>query len=1309
MEKLIKYILLTEYQKFISIIYVLLQNDYKTKNTFLLMRLLLYAKQTWLTMTVTMVLTLLLTMFSIPAMAEETWIDVTEQYLTNPGFTNNSSQGWTWTSDANSQTVRCECMEFWNGKFNIYQVLKGLSKGKYRLSVQSYYRCRDNNKGLRDYENGQESITAMMYADDTQQKLTSVYSFYFNEYVNGSWSPDWVRFYPNTMESAREAFDKGAYWNEMVFETEGGDVKIGLVNDNFIQSNWCIFTNFRLEKWGELVSATALTLKPETAELTTGEQLKLTATISPEDVTFKKIDWKSSNESIATVDDNGNVSTLADGTVTITATTTDGSGISARCSITVKDNPATASSLIVNEIMASNIDEYISPAFNFDGWIELYNPTDKAVSLKGLYMSDDMNNLTQWQLKGEHGVLPAKGFKVIWFDSNDLNPLNTPFKLDTDGGTIYISDQTGKTIIEQAYPASSDRTAHARTTDGGDTWGTTAQPTPGYSNASSTFAVNMLDAPVVDTDSRLFEEVLTIHVTIPEGTTLRYTSDGTLPTMTNGKNSYTGEFVITETKNYRFRLFQEGMLPSAVTTRSYILRDKDYQLPVLSVVSDPRFLYDDSIGVMVRGVNGKKGNGQNTPCNWNMDWNRPVNFSYILPDGQMAICQDVNLEMAGGWSRAYTPHSFKLKGNKELGGNKNLNYPFFKAKPYIRNRTLQIRNGGNDNNCRFKDAAIETIIQTTGIDIDLQSYQPVHEFINGQYIGVLNVREPNNKHYVYANYGWDEEEIDQFEMSPDSGYVQKCGTEESFNLVYDLSAKAGDEAIYEEIKNLVDIDEYINYMAMEFYLGSTDWPQNNIKGFTRTENGKFRFVSFDLDFAFNATTSTFNQFVGKQTYTFDWLYDEQRQITAEIKFVTIFLNMLKNSDFRRQFIDTYCVMGGSVFDPERTTAIVDSLLETVNPMMQLTGESASSTANNIKNSFVGRMEKMMPTLQAFEPMQLTDITLQSAVISSNIPNAQIMLNNTIIPTGKFNGKLFAPVKLKAVTPAGYVFKGWRNMDSSSEIYYSKKEETDIPLYDFNLRAEYRNMTEEELMENNFHPVTINEVSASNDVMVNDYFKKADWLELYNNTNEDIDIEGMYLTNDPEKPKKYCITKGTSMASTVIPAYGRLIVWCDKQNPVTQLHASFKLAAEGGYVGLTAADESWTDHIYYTQHDGFSSIGRYPDGGASVYWMHTPTIGKRNVLTNYTVDITDQQTTGIRSLTASKEKSLSIKALCNRLIIQSEAEASVSILTLSGQNIMTRKVHAGESILSLESLPYGCYIAICTDSRGKTVSCKTIKN
>ena len=231
-----------------------------------------------------------------------------------------------------------------------------------------------------------------------------------------------------------------------------------------------------------------------------------------------------------------------------------------------------------------------------------------------------------------------------------------------------------------------------------------------------------------------------------------------MPTLSNGETSTDGSFEVSKTSSYRFRLFESGKLASAVTTRSYIYKDKDYGLPIVSVVMDSLFLYDDSLGVYVRGTNGRPGNGQSTACNWNMDWERPANLSWITTNNEMGINQDVYFEMCGGWSRAYTPHSFKLKGNKKLGGNKNLNYPFFAAKPFIRNRTLQIRNGGNDTRCRFKDPALQTIIQSSGIDIDGQSYQPVHEFINGKYIGVLNVREPNNKHYVYANYGWDEED-----------------------------------------------------------------------------------------------------------------------------------------------------------------------------------------------------------------------------------------------------------------------------------------------------------------------------------------------------------------------------------------------------------------------------------------------------------------------------------------------------------------------------------------------------------------------
>ena len=1244
------------------------------------------------------------------ARAGDTWTDITQHYVTNPGFDSNSNAGWTVTSDAGSKAVRCECMEFWNGTFDIHQTLKGLPAGKYRLSVQAFYRTQDNSKALREHQQGTESITAVMYAGATRQKLASLFSFHFTSEVYGCWSPNGTDYYPNTMEGSRTAFDRGQYWNTMEFTATGGDVAIGLANDTYIYSNWCIFDNFRLERWGEPVKATEVSVRPSAVQMVAGETVQLAAEVQPADVTVNKVVWTSSDSRVASVDSDGRLTALGGGTATVTATAADGSGASGTVAVTVSDSQATASSLVINEVMAANIDEYVSPAFNFDGWIELYNPSDRKVSLKGLYVTDDTDSPRKWQLGARHGIIQPRGFALLWFDSNSLNASNAPFKLDTDGGTIRISNGSGETVGEVTYPAAVERASFARTTDGGSEWGWTASPSPGRTNTGSPFATRQLDAPAPSKDSQLFESTLSTSVSNAERATLRYTTDGTLPTMENGMTSDDGLFTFSKTTCLRLRFFKEGMLPSKVTTRSYILRDKDYRLPVVSVVSDPRFLYDDSIGVMVRGVNGLPGNGQSTPCNWNMDWDRPVNFSYILEDGTMALNQDVNLEMAGGWSRAWEPHSFKLKGNKELSGNKHLNHPFFAAKPYIRNRTLQIRNGGNDTDCRFKDAAVETIIQTSGIDIDVQSYQPVHEFVNGKYMGVLNMREPNNKHYVYANYGWDDDEIDQFEMNPDSGYVQKCGTDEAFNRLCDLSAKAAQADAYEEIKAMLDIDEYVNYMAMELYIGSTDWPQNNIKGFRPAAGGKFRFVSFDLDFAFN-TSNTFETFANKQTYTFDYLYNLDTRYTKEIKMVTLFMNLLANGEFRRKFIDTYCMMGGSVFETERAKAVIDSLERKVTPMMALEGKSPAKSAEQLRSGFSNRMGKMADRLQEFAPMALGGATQRTARIRTNTEGAQLMVNGTVIPTGSFNGRLFAPARLKAVAPTGYRFLGWR--DKTDNTIHTKEAEITMPTDNFDLEAVFTKMGKAERKAKGITPVRINEISAASGAFVNDHFKKSAWVELYNTTGAPLDVEGMYISDNPAKPKKCKITKGEGGATTVIPANGHLLVWCDKREPAGELHASFKLDEEGGSVTITAADESWADTLSYPPHSGSTTAGRYPDGADNTYLMANPTIGKANRLTSYLVAYDNSLPSGIAGTPAAAGAgTIRLAPALNRVVVRSgsASTATVTVSNLSGQTVANRKVTlaGGEASVSTDGLPAGCYIARATDGNGHTATMKFAK-
>ncbi len=1234
------------------------------------------------------------------------WIDLTDQLLNNPRFDGNETSGWTWESNASSQTARCECLEFWNGYFNVWQTLKDMPQGKYRLSVQAYYRTGDNWWAYNEYKNGNEDIPAYLYAGDARQKLVSVYSEWLNYEIG--WGSDGKHF-PNSMEDARVCFDRDMYWNTMEFEA-GGTIDIGLSCYQVESSNWCIFDNFKLEYYGEVVGVSSIEVTADKTELIVGETTTAKAKVLPVNVTMPWVEWSSDNEQVATVDDEGQVTAVGMGTATITATAIDGSGVKGSVTITVGRNQATASSLIINEIMVSNVDEYVSPAFNFDGWMELYNPTDRAVELGGLYLSDTTNGEGPWRMPAKMGIIPAKGFHVVWFDSNDIAPTNAPFKLDVDGGTIAIADESGTVIAEQEYPAGMERVSYARQQDGTGEWGWTAQATPGSSNSGSTFATEQLSAPVVDQPSKLFTSLVAVKVTIPTGCTLRYTTDGTLPTLTNGSSSSTGRFNVKETSVYRFRLFADGKLPSPVTSRSYIQRDNDYYLPVVSVVTDWDFLYDPEIGVMTTGPNGRPGNGQSANCNWNMNWERPVNFSYLNAEGEMVFNQDVNLEMCGGWSRAWTPHSFKLKGNKELGGEKNLPYTFFDQKPYIRNRTLQIRNGGNDTQGRFKDPSLQYIVQSSGIDMDCQSYQPVHEFINDWYVGVLNMREPNNKHYVYANYGWDDDEIDQFEMSPDSGYVQKCGTPDAFlELVDVLSPNAADDDTYAEICRRLDIDEYINYMAIELYLGSNDWPRNNLKGFRHRDNGKFRFVLYDLDAAFNSN-DPFTDFMNKEMWTFDQLYPTSLgRIRAQIRFVTLFKNLLKNADFRRKFIDTYCIIGGSVFEKTRASQIIDEMLNRVEPAMNINWESSSWSASDVKNNLNNRLSRAMSALKNESQMKLS-VSARRVTMKSDTEGATLYINDVKVPTGKFDGQIYPPATLRAQAPAGYVFNGWLN--NAGNVQYTT-EEIALPASTAILTASFSPMSDAERKAAGVTPVRINEVSGANDSFIDENGKKGDWVELYNTTNEEIDVEGMYLSDNLNKLDKYQITKGSTKANTRIPAHGYLIIWCDKRETSDNgLHASFKISDDGGSVALTAADKSWTDVIDYCAHDAKYTVGRFPDGTADVYLMNVPTISNANMKSSYLTAV-EQTGAGTDIRTATQDASdLNLCYGTDQLMMSSKTvqRAAVSIYTPGGQLVEEAEVRftGGAARLDVSHLQSGFYVARAEGDNGEQATCKFMK-
>ena len=944
--------------------------------------------------------------------------------------------------------------------------------------------------------------------------------------------------------------------------------------------------------------------------------------------------------------------------------------------------------VVINELMASNAGSVMSPATNFDSWVEFYNPSDQNVNLAGMYLCDDADH--SWQMPSNIGSIPAKGYKVVWMGSNDIKSNQAPFKLDCDGGTIILKDKNGTVVDNLQYPSAMSRTAYARTTDGGNEWGWTSTPTPEASNATAVFASERLEAPVVDKGSTIFKNSLSVKVTIPEGARLMYTTDGSLPAAPKSgtdykgteatKESKDGRFTFNNTTNLTLRLYKNGYLPSVPVTRSYIKTSSNYTLPIISIVGDKKYFTDPKIGIDCDGdgTNGKVASYTGgSPRNYAQEWDRPVNFSYISSDGEMLFNQDANIKISGGYTRTQQYRSFKLKASKVFDGQNRYDYPFFPQKPYNRHKTLLIRNGGNDiwrHNARFIDPALETIIQRSGIDVDVQSYVPVIEYVNGKLRGVFNMREPNNDDYAYANWGYDDEEIDAFE-----NLTIKNGDDEAIKRIFELGKKINNEGAYEELQTLLDIDEFTNYMAVTFFLYNDDWPDNNMKAYRSRNDGRYRFISFDLDYAFKGcwSDSENNPFTNFARFK----NDSAPRTSYNKDIVNLFLNLLNNTDYRQKFITTFCLMGGSVFEPGIASDIVNELLDKVKPMCQLMkqqyindGHDPDRAASTIKNSLSGRASTMADYMKQFSAFGLSSTSKRSVELTTDIDGATLTLNGINVPYAYFKGYLFGNFDLEAKAPAGYRFICWKK----SGTQYSTNAAISVTgTSAIKLQACFKALTDAEKTSQGLTPIRINEVSAANGIHVNEYFKRNDWVELYNTTNQPIDIAGMYLSDNEKKPLKYQISKGDSQASTTIPAHGYLIVWCDKLESKDQLHASFKLDADGGSVLLTAADESWSDRLVYTTHQADQTVGRYPDGGSDIFVMNVPTIAQSNISTSYLVPVEQGDVTGID-------------------IAQISAPGSqISLYNLAGQPVITPQRG-------------NCYIARYTDAQGRVKTVKFIQ-
>lgn len=592
-----------------------------------------------------------------------------------------------------------------------------------------------------------------------------------------------------------------------------------------------------------------------------------------------------------------------------------------------------ATTVFINEVMPGNIDVLIDDINEFpDSWVELYNPADAPVDIIGWYVSDDISNRRKWKIDTSL-VIPAKGHVLLYLDEYDTLQLHANFKLDIDGGALFLTGTDGITTSDSIiYQKMTPNLSYGRTTDGGSKLEWFRKGTPGHSNNASYSVENNQIAPIprFSIPAGVYNGPVSVSLSLPSGFTglkIYYTIDGSEPDELS--SVYMAPLAFPTSTTIRAKVIDTSYLPRPSTTQSYIITERELTLPVLSITTDTSYLFNPGYGIFVWGEEyTSKYSEENEDhkfrkySNLSHNWRRPVNIEYFDGNSHTPVINQIGeMRISGGGSRfQHEQKSFVVYANKRFG-TKRFYHKFFKNKTSVEKgsgyKSLVVRNAGNDCSYAFmRDAMIQNLYGGK-TNADYLAYQPAIVYINGNYRGIENIRERSNDHYYLANYNLKEDEIDMFDNS-----ILQNGNETAFKALIDLVSA---EFSCDQLENFIDLDNYLRYNVLYMFVWNADWPGNNYV-FWRPFNGKFRWVLKDLDFGFgldrgfsgDTAANTVFYMLNPGINSKAWAYNEVntfffRRVLAD-----------KDSVIKQKFIDCYLVTMGDLLRENVITSMADS-------------------------------------------------------------------------------------------------------------------------------------------------------------------------------------------------------------------------------------------------------------------------------------------------------------------------------------------------------------------------------------------------
>jgi len=559
--------------------------------------------------------------------------------------------------------------------------------------------------------------------------------------------------------------------------------------------------------------------------------------------------------------------------------------------------------LKINEIMAANATGETDAQGDYDDWVELHNAGDDPLDIAGMYMTDDLDEPTKWQIPlGDPSktTIAPHDFLLIWMDNDSAaSGLHAGFKLSASGETLAVFAADGLSLVDELeFGEQRPDIAYGRYPDGTDQWRFLAFPSP--ANANLGLYLGFVDDTTFSVDRGLYDEPfsLVISTDTPEAVIL-YTLDGSEPEVTDFSHPtgivYDGPILIDRSTCVRALAYVPGWMPSNVDAQTYLFLNDvirqpdsppgfpsrwgstqaDYEMDP-EVVDDPR--YQDQITQSLRSLPSMSlvmdtddmfgANGIYThSTSSGLAWERAGSAELIYPDGREGFQINCGIRIQGGWFRSHSgtrKHSFRLLF-KTMYGRSKLSFPLFGDGAVDEFDTITIRAGANDgyawSSAKYteqytRDEFGRSLQRDTG-QVGAHSMF-VHLYVNGLYWGLYNPTERPDNAFSASYYGGDKEDWDAIHDGRAS-----YGSTAAWNQMLGKALEAGASfAAYQALQgrnaqglpdpalpHWLDVTNYVDYLIVNLWGGNWDWPWKNWwAGRLRTSNSTgFKFYCWDYE------------------------------------------------------------------------------------------------------------------------------------------------------------------------------------------------------------------------------------------------------------------------------------------------------------------------------------------------------------------------------------------------------------------------------------------------------------------------------